>query len=270
MIGLAENHALRFGKTAAKNPIDDSGDPHPQQPGGHSRHRARLPRSHPAKQAQAELIAGPDAARPLAGRETGFSPCSARVALPLRLSWPRWIFEGELQFLPRCAPMWKCLRSVELGRRCRRRFARSSPGSARGLLLILCSERRRTFTHRFPRRNFPSSFRNKVPGVRRQAEPPRAPCRTDAARLQQVSMECLRNTVSFTDRAVRAIITSNDAQDRLDLVPRYQIGVAAVRSRNSFFVRAADPMDGSSVPAPRSRHGHFRRARRPARRRMPR
>src|SRR6476661_5995673 len=63
-----------------------------------------------------------------------------------------------------------------------------------------------------------SELQNKVLKLALKLDAPRHHVHTDAARLQQVLWNVLRNAVKFTDQGgAITIITSNDAQDRLDI-----------------------------------------------------
>ncbi len=63
-----------------------------------------------------------------------------------------------------------------------------------------------------------SEVQNKVLKLALKLDAPRHHVHTDAARLQQVLWNVLRNAVKFTDQGgAITVITSNDAQDRLDI-----------------------------------------------------
>jgi PAS domain S-box-containing protein len=66
-----------------------------------------------------------------------------------------------------------------------------------------------------------SELQNKVLKLALKLDAPRHHVHTDAARLQQVLWNVLRNAVKFTEQGgAITIITSNDAQDRLDITFR--------------------------------------------------
>ena len=91
-----------------------------------------------------------------------------------------------------------------------------------------------------------SELQNKVLKLALKLDAPRHHVHTDAARLQQVLWNVLRNAVKFTDQGgAITIITSNDAQDRLDItLPRY-------RNRHDGSIHSRSFLFRSNKPIPR-------------------
>ena len=202
-----------------RNSIDDSGAPIRDGQGGIRGIVLVFRDFTQQKRAEQEVLAAKDAAETANKAKDQFlAMLSHELRTPLTPVLATLnLWEASEGILPRCAPMWECCGAASTRGAHHRRFARSHPDRARPALVLP----ENTDVHaliEFLVGLSQSELQIKVLKLALKLDAPRHHVHTDAARLQQVLWNVLRNAVKFTDQGgAITIITSNDAQDRLDI-----------------------------------------------------
>jgi PAS domain S-box-containing protein len=219
IVGLA-NHTLLIRKDGSELPIDDSGAPIRSSDGSvrgvvlvfrdFSEHKA----------AERELLAARDAAESANRSKDQFlAMLSHELRTPLTpvlATLNLWEASEEVPAALR-ADVEMLRRSVELEARIIDDLL-DLTRIARGLLSFSLENTDVHSVIEFLVGLSQSELQNKVLKLTLKLDAPRHHVHTDAARLQQVLWNVLRNAIKFTDqRGAITITTSNDAQDRLDI-----------------------------------------------------
>jgi PAS domain S-box-containing protein len=219
IVGLA-NHTLLIRKDGSEIPIDDSGAPIRDGRGGIRGVVLVFRDFTPHKQAQQEVLAAKDAAETANRAKDQFlAMLSHELRTPLTpvlATLNLWEASEEIpQALHADVEMLR--RSVELEARIIDDLL-DLTRIARGLLSFSPENTDVHSLIEFLVGLSQSELQNKVLKLTLKLDAPRHHVHTDAARLQQVLWNVLRNAIKFTDQGgAITITTSNDAQDRLDI-----------------------------------------------------
>ena len=219
IVGLA-NHTLLIRKDGSEIPIDDSGAPIRDGQGGIRGIVLVFRDFTQQKRAEQEVLAAKDAAETANKAKDQFlAMLSHELRTPLTpvlATLNLWEASEEIPPALR-ADVGMLRRSVELEARIIDDLL-DLTRIARGLLSFSPENTDVHSLIEFLVGLSQSEVQNKVLKLALKLDAPRHHVHTDAARLQQVLWNVLRNAVKFTDQGgAITIITSNDAQDRLDI-----------------------------------------------------
>ena len=219
IVGLA-NHTLLIRKDGSEIPIDDSGAPIRDGQGGIRGIVLVFRDFTQQKRAEQEVLAAKDAAETANKAKDQFlAMLSHELRTPLTpvlATLNLWEASEEIPPALR-ADVGMLRRSVELEARIIDDLL-DLTRIARGLLSFSPENTDVHSLIEFLVGLSQSELQNKVLKLALKLDAPRHHVHTDAARLQQVLWNVLRNAVKFTDQGgAITIITSNDAQDRLDI-----------------------------------------------------
>jgi PAS domain S-box-containing protein len=217
IVGLA-NHTLLIRKDGSEIPIDDSGAPIRDGHGGIRGVVLVFRDFTPHKQAEQELLAAKDAAETANKAKDQFlAMLSHELRTPLTPVLATLnLWEASEEIPPALRGDVEMLRrSIELEARIIDDLL-DLTRIARGLLSFSPENTDVHSLIEFLVGLSQSELQNKVLKLTLKLDAPRHHVHTDAARLQQVLWNVLRNAIKFTDeRGAITIATSNDAQDRL-------------------------------------------------------
>jgi PAS domain S-box-containing protein len=219
IVGLA-NHTLLIRKDGTEIPIDDSGAPIRDNRGGIRGVVLVFRDFTPHKKARQELLAARDAAETANKAKDQFlAMLSHELRTPLTpvlATLNLWEASEEIPPALR-ADVEMLRRSVELEARIIDDLL-DLTRIARGLLSFSPENTDVHSLIEFLVGLSQSELQNKVLKLALKLDAPRHHVHTDAARLQQVLWNVLRNAIKFTDQSgAITITTSNDAHDRLDI-----------------------------------------------------
>ena len=219
IVGLA-NHTLLIRKDGSEIPIDDSGAPIRDGQGGIRGIVLVFRDFTQQKRAEQEVLAAKDAAETANKAKDQFlAMLSHELRTPLTpvlATLNLWEASEEIPPALR-ADVGMLRRSVELEARIIDDLL-DLTRIARGLLSFSPENTDVHSVIEFLVGLSQSELQIKVLKLALKLDAPRHHVHTDAARLQQVLWNVLRNAVKFTDQGgAITIITSNDAQDRLDI-----------------------------------------------------
>jgi PAS domain S-box-containing protein len=219
IVGLA-NHTLLIRKDGSEIPIDDSGAPIRDGQGGILGIVLVFRDFTQQKRAEREVLAAKDAAETANKAKDQFlAMLSHELRTPLTpvlATLNLWEASEEIPPALR-ADVGMLRRSVELEARIIDDLL-DLTRIARGMLSFSPENTDVHSLIEFLVGLSQSELQNKVLKLALKLDAPRHHVHTDAARLQQVLWNVLRNAVKFTDQGgAITIITSNDAQDRLDI-----------------------------------------------------
>jgi PAS domain S-box-containing protein len=219
IVGLA-NHTLLIRKDGSEIPIDDSGAPIRDGQGGIRGIVLVFRDFTQQKRAEQEVLAAKDAAETANKAKDQFlAMLSHELRTPLTpvlATLNLWEASEEIPPSLR-ADVGMLRRSVELEARIIDDLL-DLTRIARGLLSFSPENTDVHSLIEFLVGLSQSEVQNKVLKLALKLDAPRHHVHTDAARLQQVLWNVLRNAVKFTNQGgAITIITSNDAQDRLDI-----------------------------------------------------
>ena len=273
IVGLA-NHTLLIRKDGSEIPIDDSGAPIRDGQGGIRGIVLVFRDFTQQKRAEQEVLAAKDAAETANKAKDQFlAMLSHELRTPLTpvlATLNLWEASEEIPPALR-ADVGMLRRSVELEARIIDDLL-DLTRIARGLLSFSPENTDVHSLIEFLVGLSQSELQNKVLKLALKLDAPRHHVHTDAARLQQVLWNVLRNAVKFTNQGGDY---HHHFQRRAGpprhYVPRYRNRHDGRYNLEAFYsVRTSRSRDKSALRQPRSRHGHFQRARRRARRRNPR
>jgi PAS domain S-box-containing protein len=222
IVGLA-NHTLLIRKDGSEIPIDDSGAPIRDGQGGIRGIVLVFRDFTQQKRAEQEVLAAKDAAETANKAKDQFlAMLSHELRTPLTpvlATLNLWEASEEIPPALR-ADVEMLRRSVELEARIIDDLL-DLTRIARGLLSFSPENTDVHSLIEFLVGLSQSELQNKVLKLALKLDAPRHHVYTDAARLQQILWNVLRNAVKFTEQGgAITIITSNDAQDRLDITFR--------------------------------------------------
>ena len=219
IVGLA-NHTLLIRKDGSEIPIDDSGAPIRDGQGGIRGIVLVFRDFTQQKRAEQEVLAAKDAAETANKAKDQFLAMLSHELrtplMPVLATLNLWEASEEIPPELR-ADVGMLRRSVELEARIIDDLL-DLTRIARGLLSFSAENTDVHALIEFLVGLSQSELQNKILKLDLKLDAPRHHVHTDAARLQQVLWNVLRNAVKFTDeRGAITIITSNDAQDRLEI-----------------------------------------------------
>jgi len=219
IVGLA-NHTLLIRKDGSEIPIDDSGAPIRDGQGGIRGVVLVFRDFTQQKRAEQEVLAAKEAAENANKAKDQFlAMLSHELRTPLTpvlATLNLWEASEEIPPALR-ADVGMLRRSVELEARIIDDLL-DLTRIARGLLSFSAENTDVHALIEFLVGLSQSELQNKILKLDLKLDAPRHHVHTDAARLQQVLWNVLRNAVKFTDQGgAITIITSNDAQDRLEI-----------------------------------------------------